>query len=84
VRVLLSPLPLASERGRERVCVCACERGMESALCELLGETRRDGAVREGPAWLQRHGCEFVTLEAGRRRTHKCKEGENERSISMS
>ena len=59
MRGLLSPLPLASERGC--VCVCGCEGGMESALRELLGETRRDGAVRDGPAWLQRHGCGLNT-----------------------
>ena len=30
------------------VCVCVCVR-------------RRSVAVRVGPAWLQRHGCEDVT-----------------------
>ena len=69
------------------MCVCGCERGMGSARRELLSETRRDGAVREGHAWFQRHGCEFligITLEAGRRQTCECKEGENERSIPTS
>ena len=81
------PLPLMSERGRGRVCVCGCERAMESARRELLSETRGGGAVLEGHAWFQRYGCEFVTgitLEAGRRRTCRCKEGGNERSIPMS
>ena len=60
---------------------------MESARRELLSETRGGGAVLEGHAWFQRYGCEFVTgitLEAGRRRTCRCKEGGNERSIPMS
>ena len=65
MRGSLSPLPLASERGCVRACVracvCGCEGGMKSALHELLGETRRDGAVRDGPAWLQRHGCGLNT-----------------------
>ena len=69
MRGLLSPLPLASERGCVCacvcvcvcVCVCGCEGGMKSALQELLGETRRDGAVRDGPAWLQQHGCGLNT-----------------------
>ena len=81
------PLPRVSERGRGRECVCGCERGMESARRGLLSETGRDGTVREGHAWFQRHGCEFVTgitLEAGRRRTCKCKGGGNEWSIPMS
>ena len=32
------------------MCVCGCERG-----------ARRSDAIRVGPAWLQRHGCKFVT-----------------------
>jgi hypothetical protein len=48
-------------RKREGVCVWMREE-CESATRELLGETRRRGdAVHNGPAWLQRHGCEFVT-----------------------
>jgi hypothetical protein len=47
-------IPAAAEREeRERVCVCVlCERGCGA---------RRSDAVRVGPAWLQRHGCKFVT-----------------------
>jgi hypothetical protein len=45
-------IPAAVERERERVCVCECERESEAS---------RSDAVRVGPAWLQRHGCEFVT-----------------------
>jgi hypothetical protein len=41
------------ERERERVCVCVCVWMREGA--------KRSDAIRVGPAWLQRHGCEFVT-----------------------
>jgi hypothetical protein len=30
-------------------------------VCEGECEARHSDAVRIGPAWLQRHGCEFVT-----------------------
>jgi hypothetical protein len=72
VRGLLSPMPLAracgecerakrGEKEREGVCVWMREE-CESAPRELLGKTRRRGdMVLNGPAWLQRHGCEFVT-----------------------
>ena len=52
--MVVIPLPLRErerERERESVCVCVCEE------CE----TSRSEAVRVGPAWLQRHGCGFVT-----------------------
>ena len=72
MRGLLSQMPLARacgecERGKRGECACVCVRAWmrevcESAPRELLGETRcRGDAVRSGPPWLQRHGCEFVT-----------------------
>ena len=46
--------PTAAERGgRERECVCVC-------VCVREYEARCSNTVRVGPAWLQRHGCEFV------------------------
>jgi hypothetical protein len=88
-RVVIPAAAGERERERESVCVCVvcvCERGMESAPRELLGEARRDGAVRVGPAWLQRHGCEFVTgvrLEARDGGHTNAKRGRMSESISM-
>jgi hypothetical protein len=78
VRELLSSLPLVSACGE-------CERGKARALrVSCSGETGRGDAVRDGPAWLQRHGCEFVTgvmLEAAA--TTRIQRG-GERSICIS
>ena len=51
---LLSHCHRERERERESVCVCVCER-------ERGCEVRCSNAVRVGPAWLQQHGCKFVT-----------------------
>ena len=66
-----------SERERECVCVCVRERGCEA---------RHSDAVRVGPAWLQQHGCEFVTdvnLRQNGGGHTRAKTGEKERSISI-
>ena len=63
VRELLSSLPLVSAC-RE----CEREKARELRV-SCSGETGRSDAVRDGLAWLQWHGCEFVTgitLEARR------------------
>ena len=70
------------ERARERECVCVCERERE----RMRGEARRSDAVRVGPAWLQWHGCEFVTDVNLRRNGGghmRVKTGEKERYISI-
>jgi hypothetical protein len=73
---LLSPLPLREgegerERERERVCVCVRE-------CEA----NRSKAVHVGPAWLQQHGCEFVTgVTLGARGGGHAKAKRGERAI---
>ena len=73
--------PTAAERGgrereRERVCVCVCV-----CVCVRECEARCSNTVRVGPAWLQRHGCEFVTgmiLEARGDGHAKAKRGGSE------
>ena len=65
--MVVIPLPLR-EGERESVCVCVDARG----------GGRRSDAIRVGPAWLQRHGCEFVTdvnLRRKRGRTHESETG---------
>ena len=51
--MVVIPLPLREEgeRERESVCVCVCVREYKA---------RYSNTVHVGPAWLQRHGCEFI------------------------
>ena len=49
--MVVIPLPLREEGERERERVCVCVREYEA---------RCSNTVCVGPAWLQRHGCEFV------------------------
>ena len=49
--MVVIPLLLREEGERERESVCVCVREYEA---------RCSNTVCVGPAWLQRHGCEFV------------------------
>ena len=73
--MVVIPLPQRErERERERESVCVCVRERERGC-----EARRSDAVHVGPAWLQRHGCEFVTdvnLRRNRGRHTRAKMGE--------
>ena len=58
--MVVIPLPQRErERGRERerVCVCGVCVGERERGCKV----RHSDAVHVGPAWLQWHGCKFIT-----------------------